>query len=320
MAQTFNTTALLAQIRKQARLADDDTEATDAILLESATQILQSKYAPAVRAVRSDYYVIPKRIALEAGRPSYNIPHRAVTSSVRRVRLLDSTGRELPMAQVPFEDIVASVQGPCPSVYAILDDRIAVSPVPNAAAYSLEIVFEYRPAQLVLTSAAYPITVGAAYDSDTHVLGFSGPPGLALNTVVDVVRATAPFSSPIIDGVVADRGFGNAVYEITPFCGEHAPLGIAVGDYMCLAGESPVPQIPAELHPILAKHTAADWLLPIDPAGAVAIQSEADRDMERALKAMAPRKQGVQQRMRPRVRSVMTSGQRGGRGTFGDIR
>ncbi len=37
---------------------------------------------------------------------------------------------------------------------------------------------------------------------------------------------------------------------------EGIPAGIAVGDYLCTAGETPIPQMPTEIHTVLAQRVA----------------------------------------------------------------
>lgn len=323
MAQSYDTTELLVQIRKHARVGDDDPDATDTILLENATEILQSVYAPLVRTVRSDYYVTTKRIALAAGRSGYPIPRRAVTSSVRRVRLLDANSRELGMVQVPYEDILSSRTGVRPAWYAITDDKILVAPVPTVATYTLEVAYEYRPSALIvpdLNANTHALVVSEAYDSptaDTHTVAVT-PSFFTNDDMIDIVHKDAPFSSPVIDATV-DARTGGAFLDLLSYSGVQEPvLGLVLGDYVCFAGETPVPQIPAELHPILAKHTAADWLDPIDPDSARNLRNEADKALKEAIKAMAPRKTGTQMKMRPTAGGIRTSGRRGFRNPWGD--
>lgn len=330
MAQGWTTTELLAQIRDDARLADDDPEATSAILLRRATRILQDSYAPAVRACRSDYYVAYTDIVLTTGRASYPIPRRALTSSVRLVRAVDSSGREVELMPAPLEDVSHQRAGftgrPC--VYCIADDRIVVSPTPNSSAYTLRLAFEYRPSSLVAvdgTGAAYTYTVSSSYASSLHTI-ITKHDLFDDTDVVDVVRRNAPFSSPVIDATINARGAEGDGYaiDLSSYSGLlDINLGLDAstsgGDYVCFAGESPVPQIPAELHPCLAMHAAAEFLISIDPAGAAALKMQADEKMARALSAMQPRKQGQQMKLKPRVRYVKVSGG-GGRGnTFGDL-
>jgi hypothetical protein len=323
VAQTWTTTELLAQIRDDARLADDDPEATDAILLRRATRILQDSYAPAVRNVRGDYYVTVARIALASGRAGYPIPRRAVTSSVRRVRVLDANRRVVnELMPVSLEDISRDASAACPSHYSIADERILVWPLPNAATYTIEVMFEYRPSQLVLPAAAFTALYAFTSATRTHTLTCSADAGIDVGERFDVVATDAPFSTPLLDAEASSVTSGDTVIATTNYMGVQEDLGYSAATaqlYLCNAGETPIPQIPAELHPCLAMHTAAEFLIPIDPAGAQQLKLSADEKMARALSAMQPRKQGQQTKMRPRVRFVNVAGGVRGRNTFGDL-
>ncbi len=334
---TGNTTELLAAIRSDARIADDDPSATDADLLAEATRVLHRTYAPAVRKCRSDYYLNTALAGLEAGRAAYAIPRRATTSTVRRVRLLDAQSRVVSqLAPMSIEDMNPSVVSSAPSAYAISDNTLVLWPTPNAAAsqFQLEIMFEYRPAALILPDDALGTVVLVEYDAGTWSV-IIGANTVTDGMLFDVVCATSPYSVPVIDAVADATGAGFYGYGVdlvsymgahpttvtgTSWLGPMSPLGIKNGDYVCRAGESPFPQIPLELHPALAMHTAAKFLRPIDPQGAADLQASADADMIAVLEAMTPRKQGAQMRMRPRVRHVRTGGGGWGRrGSFGDL-
>ena len=334
MALTGTTTELLAAIRDEARIADDEPAATDTILLRLATRILHKKYVPAVRKCRENYYVTTAHITLETGRAAYPIPRRATTSTIRRVRTLDASGQECAqLGPMSVEDLDQST-ATAPRAYAVTDSQLVVWPTPNASsqAYTLEVMFEYRPSSLILPAAALETVFRVDYGSS--VWSFSTATEVITDkTTIDIVSINAPFSSPIIDGATTGAGLVLGRYKCTlgAYSGTHprgvtgtawvegsSPIGVSVGDYVCTSGESPIPQIPLELHPCLAMHTAADFLRAIDPQGAADLGAAADADMVSCLEAMTPRKQGTQQRMRPKVRNIRTGG-RSGRGGFWDI-
>ncbi len=326
MSLSGTATELLETIRLDARIADDDPSATDAILLAEATRILHRTYTPAVRKCRAEYYIATARVALVSGRVAYPIPRRATTSTVRRIRVLDSSG--VPVAQLSpssLEDF-GHASGPVPVAYAVTDSAIVVYPTPNAATHTLEILFEYRPSQLVPVASAFAATYSYTTATKVHTLLCALDPSVAVGDLFDVVSMNPPFSAPLIDAVAATVTGGDLQITTSAYMGRQEDLGFSstvAGVYVCHAGESPIPQIPIELHPCLAMHTAAKFLTPIDPQGAADLRSQADTDMVAVLEAMTPRQQGTQQRMRPRVRHIRTGGYGGGYrrsgGTFGDL-
>lgn len=359
MAQTWDTDELLVAIRSDARLADDDPAATDAILLAEATRIMHSLYVPAVRVARADYYVTEAHIPLVADRRNYPIPHRAATSSVRKIRLINVSDprQEHELKPAVIEDLPSyyRTRPGVPTHYAIRDDRIEVFPTPIGATHALRVTFEYRPGQLVSSAdAVMGLFVGISYDlsddeftllSDNtfHLLLDDEAPENAY-APFDIISSVPPFSVLLMDVgyTSASQGFGLYEYTLTSWIGSQdrpaadvngaawvgdpsvdsvngrGLFGTRSGDYMILAGTSVVPQIPPELHPCLAQHTAAKFLKLIDPEASVALKEEADDNVRRLISIMNPRKQGAQHKLKPRTSNIR--GRRHGRGTFDDIR
>jgi hypothetical protein len=79
------------------------------------------------------------------------------------------------------------------------------------------------------------------------------------------------------------------------------PSELAVGDYVCLSDQSPVPQIPTTWFPFLASYTAASILESIgDVQGAQKIEAKIDRLKKNALNLIAPRIQNKSKPIVPR--------------------
>lgn len=326
MARTWTSTELLADTRAQARLADDDPDATDALLLAEANRQLDQIFVPLVRKARSEFYQQYRDVWMVAGQRRYPIPARATTGSVRGVYIRDQTGRERPLNEITYEEMRARAgTSGNPTHYAIADDCVYLYPTPVTSGSAitsdyLRITYEYRPSTLVLTTAARAIT---AYSTSTlvgvpvyHITAETGV--FADGSYVDVVRSTPPFSIPILDGIVESETAG--VYVVSCGLGEDALLNYDINDdWLCNAGESPIPQLPAELHPWLALATAASFLAPIDQALAASMNARLAVGLEDARQLLAKRKQGTQMKMRPKSSLMRRNGRtlrRGG--TFDD--
>lgn len=59
-----------------------------------------------------------------------------------------------------------------------------------------------------------------------------------------------------------------------------------VGDYICYGGESPVPQVPAEAHPLLAQAVLCQYLKATDRPGALEERARMESDL---IGLLAPR-------------------------------
>lgn len=294
----FTTAGLLAAIRAEGRIPDEATDGTDALLLTLADRILARRFVPKVRKAAVDFYTTQDDIDLEAGTAEYRLPERAVTTSVREVVYVDSSGREIPLSPVPLSTrhSYSLAQSSCPSLYALRDDVVILIPTPASSVGSVRVVYEYRPSKLILATAAAKIDTISLFANtngyDLYQFTATGWDPNTANEPVDVVCGTAPFS-------VIHR---TALYtsNVTPLAlyipeDTRAPV---VGDYVCPRGESPIPQLPAELHSTLAAWCAAEYLKTISPDEAKALMDDAKESLDEAVHIMGSRQQGRQQKIK----------------------
>lgn len=323
MAEEWTTTELLTAIRAKGRLAADDPDATNSALLSLADDQMKTRFVPAIRAARADWYSAFEDTALVAGQDAYRIPHRAASSSVRTVLWYDSSGRRFECYPVSMSDQHAySTRSGRPQWYAIEDDRVRLIPKPASALGTLRIYYERRPATLIETSGALQVA-GELSDATTLVVsaGAVNPSGiLAEGDLADLVKKDPPFSACFIGREITDISLVFGAYLIF-FEYDSATMQLPTSDsvatdWLCPAGESPIPQIPPELHPLLALVTAAEYLQPIDPEAYDTLMGDFSARFEQAIKLLSPRQQGRQQKMRGG--STLRRGVRRG-GTFDDF-
>lgn len=316
----YTTSGLLAAIRAEGSIPDEDPDATDAKLLLAADRVYDRVFVPAVRKAVSDFYVTSSYLTITAGTAEYRVPHRAVTSSVRAVVVQDTGGREYPLVPLPLADrhnFYPSSQS-FPSYYCLADDKIVLLPTPNNSSQTLRIVHEYRAGKLILPADAALISAVAAPvvtdDTALYVVGTSGTFDPTDPTPCDVVDHLAPFSVIGFDG-----SFDGSV----PVIGATLELNTryqapVAGNYICPVGETPIPQIPAELHGLLALYTAGWYLMPTDPSTGQNLISQAQASLTDALALLSPRQIGRQMKIKSES-SLLRRGARFG-GGFGDWR
>jgi hypothetical protein len=328
VAEEWTTDELLDDIREQGRIADDDPDATDAKLLAQADKQLKTRFVPMLRKARSEWYVTFEDQALVAGQAEYRIPSRAATSSIRTVLWYDASGNRYVCNPRTLSDqhATARISGR-PGSYTIQDDRIVLMPKPSSAIGTLRIYYERRPSTLVPTSSAYALVAGVdglAYDITTTpgsmylTTGTTNPAtfGIAEGGLIDVIKAKPPFSACFTDIEVVAIAHVLTAYLIQ-FDYDSATMQLpSPGDYLCNAGETVIPQLPPELHPLLSLVTAAQYLKPIDPAAAQELMVDFEARKLELGHILAPRQQGQQMKIRGGS-SLRRSSVRGG-GTFGD--
>ncbi len=296
MAETWTTSELIDDIRAQGALSSDDSAFSDANCLAAANRALKAIFVPAIRSIRAEYYVTHVDETIVADQAEYRIPHRSATNSVRQVFWIDSASSKHELHPATVGETVEYERTGRPVRYAVRDDRLVLLPTPNAALGTLRILYERRPSSLVLPSACQDITsVDTTTDSPAVGIILSGTEATFDDLRVDVVRCKPPFSLAVRDALVDKKTvFAIDYLQYTPNSWDSTP---AVGDYMCLAGETCFPQIPVELHPMLALASAIKLLRPIDREYSLELQTEFDIQCPRILSSLTPRNQGRSQKL-----------------------
>lgn len=330
-ALTWTNTELLADIRSQGRIADDDPEATDAILLTIATSVLHDDFVPMLRTARAEWYTASKDTTVVRAQVGYDIPARAFMSSVRTVLLVDSANREYKLYPKPAEDRhVYTTMISTPNHYTIYDDQILLLPSCSDSSRRLRLIYEYRPGALVLPSACAEIQAVTANTSTGYLeitvsTAAAGALGLVVGNRVDILRATSPFSYVDMDATVAVSATTGSAWkyqlsgvDLTGRLPNVRSVG-AVGDWLCPVETSPVPQLPADFHSCLALAVAAKWLEPIDLDSSGQLSDKLSKRLAHLVPMLAPRQQGTQMKVKSTSSMMRRTVRRRG-GTFGDWR
>lgn len=311
--QDWTTTEAIAEVKDIGRIPDDDPDATNAKILAEMNRQMDTVFVPLVRKARADYYLTHLDYTITQGQDNYRIPPRATSSTVRTVVWVTTAGVEIELPPVPLTDrhLYKPQQG-FPCVYGVRDDELILMPTPNSSALgTLRIVYERRPSKLVETTSARAVQSVDTTDP-ANVLLSEDTLLFVAQDVIDVVSSKSPFSLLVQDAVVSNV-VSSTFLVYTPGSADRTP---AIGDYVCYATETVIPQIPAELHSLLYLATAARLLRPIDPDTAGVLAADLVAGLEEARALLTPRQQGRSMKVKSTSSVMRVSGRR--RGTFGD--
>lgn len=290
-----DTTELLADVRERGSIGSDDLRFTDAKLLTAATKELREGVAPLLHAARSEHGVYAYSTSVAASTSTVRIPPRALGGGgLREVRWQSASAtRSTPLVEVSadraheWEEATGT-----PSNYYVRNASVVLLPTPDAAG-TLHMPYYSRPNTLVATSSAWQVT---AIAGEEMTLSAASCPA-----TVDVVRGTPGFETLASDTAVTTVSASVRSFTSTTA----AAVGVAVGDWLCTAGESPVVQAPLELHGLLAARTVRRVL---KAAGDVRWQDyEADVAELTALAQqwLSPRNSGASQAAAPAQSGLM---------------
>lgn len=264
-------------------LSDDSAEGfTTADFLALIDDVIRSKMLPLLKRARESYLVKRYDVDIAEGAESVPIPGRAAAEALHSI--LVYTGEKwVPLERygvnAAAERFSTSLAG-----YWLEDDTVFF--VGSPAAQTLRFLVFTRPNLVVEATAVAEIT---DVDFDTQeVTTATMPDTFTSDSLFDFVKGSPGFRNHAVDltGTIgASPGAGLSLITMD----DELPENLAVGDYLCLAGESPIAQIPAELHPLLAQEVTRTLLEAKGDPKADRAAATVERMEREALDMLSPR-------------------------------
>lgn len=245
---------LLADVKRKANLPPGtNAKLSDAQMLRIADEVILTQVDPALTTLQEEYDVTSVDIALAPNIGTYALPGRAVSGTIVQVLMLDQAQRPTPLERIGgselwrFEGPTALAQQPV--AYALVGSTIRALPTPTASGYGLRVRYRRRPSDLVLTTQCARVTGMTS----TTLVTTGGTWGAT--AFVDVVRATPPVDV-LVQGVTASQAGGTFTFG----AGVLDNAGVAIGDYVCVAGTSCVVPLPERFSRLAVGLVAAQVL------------------------------------------------------------
>ncbi len=154
---TYDTTALVADIRRRASLPTTSASGTaDADLLALANGEMVELYA-AVLGVREEFFVTDKDYAITAAQAAYAIPTRAAGARLREVVKVDSAGVRTNLDKMDLEDLnsLDTTSGE-PTNFYLKGNKVYLYPTPSTTTGTLRLSYLRRPNRLVTVLETMP--------------------------------------------------------------------------------------------------------------------------------------------------------------------
>lgn len=248
---------LIQSIRRKAQLPVNNNTFKEEDYLELADEELSLNIVPSIIRQHENYLLYVDVVPMETGKSRYKIPSRASGNKLKDLQWRDSNGLIKEMTMIPIEHLSdyngATFHRDSSPTYYVLNDEIVLFPeaIVNPEG-SLLFTYYIKPNKLVKLNKVGIIT---AVNTVTKSITLSSVPA-AFNsgTLYDFVTVQSPHVTLDFDVPITTI---NTTTKMIQFELDYVfPDRLAVGDHLCIQCETAIPQIPSDLHPMLAHKVA----------------------------------------------------------------
>lgn len=219
---------------------------TDDNLLTIMNFEMDSKIMPMIDNQAEEYGVYLDDIAYSNSVTVYPMPSRALAGKLRSVSFVDPNGNEVRIPRLRVEDIMSNVNAtglainPALWGFYLQNNKVVtyLSSVNggSSAFPTLRLRYIRQPSTLVLSSACGEVTAISGNDVTVDAL----PSTFTTSVTYDLISNSPQLFESYIDNVTC-----SAINTMTKTMTlSSVPARLAIGDWVCLTGQSPIPQIP----------------------------------------------------------------------------
>lgn len=296
---SYTADALIDRVKLYVSVPSVQPGYNDTKILDLLNQHMQDIVASLLISEREDYLVRGDQDVAMPVATSTNIselvlfPSRAVGNKLREVKFvgINNGSSIINPPKIELEEIDGNVYPfayrDTPYAYGFITegDGIRVLNPGGFSGYNLRMYYYQRPSDLVKVSDVAQIT---AIDTGTFTYTVSSVPStFSIGTLTDLVRAKPPLRTNAVDQAITNIVGNNITYASLP------STLMQVGDYICLAEQSPVPLIPKECLSYLVQWAVVKILEAQNDQSGLAIATQALLKYESAMMdLLSPRVDG----------------------------
>jgi len=258
MSKPLTSSALITSIKRRAAIPENQSTYTSDDFLEFATEELLLGVVPAIMSVHEDYFLFEERTPLISGQSEYEIPSRALGNKLRDLQWAHDEQHISELTRVGIGERFGEYDvqsGTNLKRFYLKNNKVAFTPNLDTN-LSGELIFIYyiRPSKLVLEERIGIISsIVDLGNGSTQINLESIPSHFNTNIKYDFYKAETP--STILDKDLIATTISVATNSIT-FATTDMPSHLKKGDHLAEACEASIPQIPSELHSMLAQMVA----------------------------------------------------------------
>jgi len=272
---------LVTAVRDYAGLSPNAEDAQGARILRALNREQTLYLTTLLEKAKGQHRQATLDITTSASTLRYGIPVRAIAAGIKMVEAVDSSGQSWMLYDFPDEENARYGSfGARNGHFYIEGNQLVFYQAPPAG--TLKVTYSRRMSTLVLVADVGVIATGGISGGTITIT--AAPSDFATSAAnYDFVRST-----PHFDILAMDKSATRSSTTMT-FTSSDVPSSLAVGDYVCQAGETAVCQAPLELHPVLALRTAYMWVRGKNDPLARELKTDLDEAKATAMSLIEPR-------------------------------
>jgi hypothetical protein len=253
MSRVLTSSKLIDSIRKRGMLPTDTATYTDDDILSVINEEIDVGLLTTLLSVHENHLLFRENFSLSGDR--YAIPYRAIGNKLREVSIVNTDGSVSELSQIGIGDLsdyrTGNLRYGSGGLFYVEGNEVVILiNSDNAGGSSLRMHYYLRPSTLVAEKQTGIIT---SINRTTGVITLSSfPDNFATIPMMDFVGHRSPNKIYSIDKapISVDMNTKTVTFNVNDI-----PKELIVGDYVCKYEESPVPNVPTEMHPLLAQRS-----------------------------------------------------------------
>lgn len=304
MSRVLTGDKLVESVRNRAMIPNDTSVYTDDNLLDIANEEIDVQLLDKLLALHEEHLTVSVDIERNVD-GVYDIPYRAVGNKIRDIALI--SGKTIyEMTQVGIGELSEFTIGS--ESYTNGFDKFYVEHNklklvnPTRAYDHVRIYYHIRPNYLTTVNKAAIVSSIVVDDiNDQVTYNFTSTPSAFSSSILyDIVGAKTPNKIKAYDITPVEVNTSLNYVKFTK--SDISDIDdIVVGDYICVAEQSPVPNLPTEMHPVLAQLVAVHVLEAMgDTEGLSNAQRRLDKMTASVMQLVDDRVELAPRKIRPR--------------------
>ena len=285
MSHYLTSSKLISSIKRRALIPTNQSAFTNDDFLQLANEEISLGILPSILRLHEDYLLYTEQINLVNNQTRYSIPSRSIGNKLREVSYKDTNGNIFEMTRIGVQDLPAYngtyTSNLVKAFYVENNEIVLVPNITGSVTGSLMMSYYLRPNALVEEDRSAKIlsinTVTGTLIVDVMPESFSVSDSNGQPVKYDLIKSQSPFIT--LKASIVPTTINHTTKEIV-FSPTNIPSSLAVGDYINFEDECVVPQIPQDLHVVLAHRVATRCLEALGDAQGLQIANQKLAEME----------------------------------------